>query len=86
MREEVLVNAWAHDFDTTGYDLTDLEGIEISWGNPQVELDAVFRPRIDTPFRPTTFNDLELGKGGSSKNLTVFEWKKKTRKTLLQQV
>ena len=35
--------------------------------NDQLDLDAVFRPGIDTPFQPTAFDDLEMG-GGSAGN------------------
>ena len=36
--------------DTTGYELSDLEDIKFFWENPQVELDAVFRPGKKLPF------------------------------------
>ena len=67
MREEVLASAGAQDMDNNGYELPDLEDIEF-WENPEVELDAVFRPRIDTPFSTTAFKNLDKGEGGSSKN------------------
>ena len=36
----------------------DLDDIEFFWENPQLEVDAVFRPRIDTLFWPTAFDSL----------------------------
>ena len=38
--------------------MSDLEDIEFNWENSQ--LDAVFRPGIDTTFSPTTFHDLSM--------------------------
>ena len=63
LREKVLANAGAQDMDNSGYELADLEDIEFFWENPQVELDSVFRPGVDTPFPPTAFNNLERGEG-----------------------
>ena len=51
MREEVLSSVGAQDLDTSSYQLTDHEDIEFNRENSQ--LDAVFRPGIDTPFPPT---------------------------------
>ena len=61
---EVLSSVGAQGFDTSSYQLTDLEDIEFNWENDQLDLDAVFRPGINTPFSPTTFDD--LSKEGSS--------------------
>ena len=60
MREEVLSSAGAQDLDTSSYQLTDLEDIECNWENSQLDMDSVFRPGIDTPFSPTTFDDLSM--------------------------
>ena len=59
--------------DTSGYELSDLEDIEICGESPQVELDAVFRSGIDTSSSQTAFNDLEMGEGGSSEKPIVLE-------------
>ena len=48
----------AQDLDTSSYQLTSLEDIELNWENSQ--LDSVFRPGRDTPFSPTTFDDLSM--------------------------
>ena len=34
--------------------------IEFYWQNDQLDVDAVFRPAIATPFSPTAFDDLEM--------------------------
>ena len=59
LREEVLGSAGAQDMDTNGYELSGLEDMEFLWENPQVGLDAVFRPEKDTLISPTAFNHLE---------------------------
>ena len=61
MRDEVLSSAEAQDLDTSSYQVSDLEDIEFNWENSQMEMDAVFRPGIDTPFSPNTFDDLLMG-------------------------
>ena len=83
MREEVLYSVGAQDLDTSSYQVSDLKDIEFNWENSQLDMDAVFRPGIDTPF-------LE-------QHLTIYRWamdqlktplcsmKRKTRKMLLLQ-
>ena len=63
MREEELSSVGAQDLDTSSYQVSDLEDIEFNWENSQLEMDAVFRPGIDAPFSPTTFDDLLMGDG-----------------------
>ena len=50
MRDEVLSSVGAEDLDTSSYQVSDLEDIEVNWESPQLDMDAVFRPGIDTPF------------------------------------
>ena len=71
MRDEVLSSVGAQDLDTSSYQVSDLEDIEFSWENDQLVLDVVFRPRIGTPFSPTTFDDLSLE--GSVENPIVLD-------------
>ena len=59
MREEVLSSVGAQDTDTGGYELSDLEDIEFSWGDPAVDMDSVNRPGIDTLFSPCIFDDFQ---------------------------
>ena len=61
MTEEVLSSVGAQDLDTSSYQVSDLEDIEFNWENSQLDMNAVFRPGIDTPFSPTTFEDLLMG-------------------------
>ena len=63
MRDEVLSSVGAQDLNTSSYQVSDLEDLEFDWKNPQLDMDAVFRPGIDTPFSPTTFDDLLMGDG-----------------------
>ena len=71
MRGEVLSSVGAQDLDTSGYEVSDLEDIEFNWENDQLDLDAVFRPGIDTPFSPTTFDNLSME--GSVENPIVLD-------------
>ena len=82
MRGEVLSSVGAQDLDTGCYQVSDLEDIELNWENPQLDMDAVFRPGIDTPFSPATFDDLLMERSVE----TPLRWtKKKTRRMLLLQ-
>ena len=56
MREEGLSSVGAQDLDTSSYQVSDLKNIEFNWENSQLDLDAVLRPGIDTPFPPTIFD------------------------------
>ena len=57
IREEVLSSVGAQNLDTSSYQVSDLEDIEFNWENSQLDLEPVFRPGIDSPFSPTTFDD-----------------------------
>ena len=72
MREEVLSNVRAQDLDTSSYQVSDLEDIDFAWEDSQLDTDAVLRPGTDTPFPPTTFDDLLVG-DGSVENLIVLD-------------
>ena len=72
MREEVLSSVGAQDLDTSSYQVSDLVDIEFNWENDQLDLDAVFRPGIDTPFSPTTIDDLSM-EGSSVGNPIVLD-------------
>ena len=71
MRDEVLSSVGAQDLDTSSYQVSDPEDIEFNRENSQLEMDAVFRPGIDTPFSPTTFDDLSME--GSVENPIVLD-------------
>ena len=61
LRDEVLSSVGAQDLDTSSYQVSDVEHIEFNWEDSQLDMDAVFRPFIYTPFSPTTFDDLSIG-------------------------
>ena len=71
MREEVLSSVGAQDLDTSSYQVSNLEDIEFNWENSQLDMDAVFRPGIDTPFSPTTFDNFSME--GSVENPIVLD-------------
>ena len=71
MRDEVLSSVGAQDLDTSSYQVSDLEDIEFNWEISQLDMDAVFRPGIDTPFSPTTFDDFSME--GSVENPIVLD-------------
>ena len=65
----------AQDLDSSSYQFTDLEDIEFNWENSKV--DSVFRPGIDTPFSPPTFDDLLMGYGSVENPIVLDEEKDK---------
>ena len=73
MRDEVLSSMGAQDLDTSRYQVSDLEDIEFNRENLQLDLDAVFRPSIDTPFSPTTFVDILIGDGSVENPIVLDE-------------
>ena len=60
MRDDVFLSVGAENKDTIGYQESDLEAIEFHWENADLEVDALFRPGLDTPFSPSIFVDLEM--------------------------
>ena len=71
MRDEVHSSVGAQDLDTSSYQVSDLQDIEFNWENLQLDMGAVFRQGIDTPFSPTTFDDLSME--GSVENPIVLD-------------
>ena len=72
MREEVLSSVGAQDTDTSGYELSDLEESELSWEDPAVDIDSVYRPGIDTPFSPSIFDDFQM-QGSTATNPIIVD-------------
>ena len=60
MTDEVLSSVGTQDLDTSSYLVSDLEDIELNWENSKLEMDAVFRRSLDTPFSPTKFDNLPM--------------------------
>ena len=52
MRHEVLSTVGAQNMDTSGYQVSNLEDIEFQFQDPDLNLDTVFPPGIDTLFHP----------------------------------
>ena len=71
--DEVLSTVGAQDLDTSRYQVSDLEDIEFNWENPELDIDSVFRPGIDTPFSPTVFDDLLMGDGSVENRIVLDE-------------
>ena len=80
MRDEVLSSVGAEDLDTSSYQVSNLQDIEFNWENSKLDVDAVFRPGIDTPFSPTTFDDLSME--GSVGNPIVLDEEEDKEKSL----
>ena len=73
MREEVLSSVGAQDLDTSSYQVSDLENIELNWEDTQLDMDAVFRPGIGTPFSPTAFDNFLMGDGSVENPIVLDE-------------
>ena len=73
MREEILSSVGAQDLDTSSYQVSDLEDIEFNWEDSQLDMDAVFRPGMYTPFSPTTLDDLLMGDGSVENPIVLHE-------------
>ena len=71
MRDEVLSSVGAQDLETSSHQVSNLEDIEFDRETSHLGMDAVFRPGIDTPFSPTTFDDLSME--GSVENTIVLD-------------
>ena len=50
MRIEVISSVSAQDMDTTGYQVFELEDLDFDWENPDLNMDAISQPSIDTLF------------------------------------
>ena len=71
--DEVLSSVGAQGLDTSSDQVSDLEDIEFNWGISQLDIDAVFKPGIDTPFSPTIFDDLLIGDGSVETPIVLVE-------------
>ena len=54
MQDEARASVGDHDV-SSDFVPNDLDATQFHWENPNVELDAVYRPGIDTPFFPSLF-------------------------------
>ena len=70
LKDEVLPSVSAKDMDTGGYQVSDRDDIEFYRKIDHFDVDAVFRPGIDTPPPPppTALDDLEIGESAENPN------------------
>ena len=73
MREEVLSSDGSQDTGTSGYELSDLEDIEFSWEAPEVDMDSVYRPGIDTPFSRSIFGNFHMEGSTAANPIIVYD-------------
>ena len=73
MRDEVLSSVGPQDLDTSSYQVSDLNDIELHWENSQLDMDEVLRPGIETPLSPTTSDDISMGEGSVENNILIDE-------------
>ena len=76
MREEVLSSVGAQDLDTSSYQASNHEDIDFNWEKSLLDMYAVFRPGIDTPFSPlspTTIDDSLMGDGSVENPIVLDE-------------
>ena len=71
MRDELISSVGAQEMNTSGYQVSDLGGIQFHWEGSDLNMDAVFRPRIDIPFPHSTFNPFETV--SKAKNLILID-------------
>ena len=71
MPDEVILSVGAQYMDTSGYQVSDLEDIEIElhWVDPDLSMDVVYQPGIDTLFSPSDFNDSEIDSRAENPNM-----------------
>ena len=73
MREEILFSVGAQDLNTSSYQVSDLEDIDFNREKSQMDMDAVFRPGLGTPFSPTIIGDLSMGDGSVENPIVLDE-------------
>ena len=84
-RDEVFPSVGAQeDSDTSRYKVSsaDLDDVEFHWENVQLDVDAVFRPGIHTPFSPIALGDFDMA-GRSPAWLRRFPFGTKIENVLL---
>ena len=61
MRDDVLSKVVEQNMDSIKYQTSYMDDVEFVWENDQLDVDAAFRPSVDTSSSPTAFDDLEVG-------------------------
>ena len=57
MQDEVLASVGDHDV-SSDFVPSDLDDIQFHCENPNIDMDVVYRPGIDTPFSPSLFENI----------------------------
>ena len=60
MRDEVFSSVGGQHNDRSGFQVSDLDDVEVYCGNDHLDVDVVSRTVLDTPFSPSTFIDFEI--------------------------
>ena len=61
MWSDLLSCLGARDVHTSWYQVSNPEDFDFLWEDPELNVDAVFQPGIDTFFPRSNFNDFEMG-------------------------
>ena len=69
LRDDLLSSVGAQDKDRNGNHMSDLDDAELYWENDQMDVYAVFRPGIETPFPHSTLDDFDMGSMAENPNL-----------------
>ena len=59
MQDEVRASVGDHDV-SSDFVPSGLDDIQFHWENPNIDMDAVYRPGIDTPFSPSLFENIPV--------------------------
>ena len=59
MQDEVRASVGDHNV-SSDFVPSVLDGIQFHWENPNIDMDAVYRPGIDTPFSPSLFENIPV--------------------------
>ena len=73
MRDEVLSSVGAPDMDKSGYQVSNLDDIEIFWEDTDLNMDRVFQTCIQNDFSSSNFFSFEMG--SMAKNPSLFDEK-----------
>ena len=61
IKVDALSSVGVQNMDINKDQASDLEDIEFHWEDRDLDMDAVFRPELDTLFPPSTIIDIEIG-------------------------
>ena len=85
-RDEVLSSVGAQDIDTSGFEESYLEDIKFHCEDPVLNMDAILRPGMDTPFSFSIFIDFAMGSMPENLILIDEEQEEENSRPLFQQI